>query len=50
MRSADNDAPVTLDDFRACEWAKLIANIQNKARVTYFEAFRTKAEDAETDG
>ncbi len=50
MRSPDNDNSVSLDDFRACEWAKVIANIQNKECVTYFEAFRTEAEDAKADG
>jgi hypothetical protein len=50
MTSPDNDTQVTLDDFRACEWGKVIANIQNKECVTHFEAFRTEADDSKADG
>lgn len=50
MRSPDNNTLVTLDDFRACEWAKVIASIPNKECVSYFEAFRTKAEEAKANG
>jgi hypothetical protein len=40
---------LTLDDFRACEWAAIIATSADKECIAYCEAFRAKAEQARTD-